>query len=132
MFFGPAVDSAQTMNRDNIAADWFDSDTSMTAVHHIEIYGENASVFGVSTTLWTLHRQQQIPRHCGPRKWQIGVEALPMNDWRTSTSMLMPRTESDARGKYWDMYRHHAQTCRAFARDSALAQTTVASPTSPR
>ena len=49
MFFGPAVDSAQTMNRDNIAANWFDSDTTTTAVHHIEIYGENASVFGVST-----------------------------------------------------------------------------------
>ena len=38
------------MNRDNIAADWFDSDTTMTAVHHIEIYGENASVFGSAPT----------------------------------------------------------------------------------
>ena len=107
MYFGPAVDSAQTMNRDDIAADWFDSDTTMTTVHHIEIYGDNASVFGVTTDDYGLFTDNSkyhgiVGRENGKLVWKrwFGV-----NDWRTSTSMLMPRTESDeARGKYWDMY----------------------------
>ena len=127
MFFGPGVDSAQTMNRDNIAADWFDSDTTMNAIHHIEIYGENASVFGISTDDYGLFTDNSkyhgiVGRENGKLVWKrwFGV-----NDWRTTTEMMQPRTESDeARGKYWDMYR--AIMRNDFAQASLHADTALA------
>ncbi len=127
MYFGPNVDTAQTMNRANIAADWFDGDTTTTSIHHIEIYGENASVFGISTDDYGLFKDASkfhgvVGRENGKLVWKrwFGV-----NDWRTSTRMLQPQTDNDrARAKYWDMYRAIMRNDFAEASlhaDSALA-----------
>ena len=133
MFFSPDVDSAQTMQLENITADWFDSDTVTLQIEHIEVLGENASVFGTTTDDYGFFQDNNrfhgvVGRENGKLVWKrwFGV-----SDWKSTTQMLSPRTESEeAERKYWDMYRSimrgdfveaslHADT--ALAADDQLA-----------